>query len=252
MSAERDRPGLLWPDWPAPPMVRAVVTTRWAAGCSQGAYARCNLGRHSGDEYTAVTANRAALRDALALPREPLWLRQVHGHGVVDADAAPPVGEPEADAAISRAAGRVLAILSADCLPVLLAAVDGCEVAAVHAGWRGLSAGVLEATIAALRTPPARLLAWLGPCIGAVSYEVGAEVRAAFVAADVDAATAFTPTRAGHWTCDLVALARRRLHAAGVTRLSGGDFDTCTDPRFYSYRRDGAISGRFASLIWRQ
>ncbi|HVB83546.1 MAG TPA: peptidoglycan editing factor PgeF [Rhodanobacteraceae bacterium] len=252
MSAERDRPGLLWPDWPAPPMVRAVVTTRWAAGCSQGAYALCNLGRHSGDEYTAVTTNRAALRDALALPREPLWLRQVHGRGVVDADAAPPVSEPEADAAISRTAGRVLAILSADCLPVLLAAVDGCEVAAVHAGWRGLSAGVLEATIAALRTPPARLLAWLGPCIGAVSYEVGAEVRAAFVDADAGAAATFTPTRPGHWTCDLAALARRRLHAAGVTRLSGGDFDTRADPRFYSYRRDGASSGRFASLIWRQ
>ena len=252
MPTERNVPGLLQPEWPAPPGVQAVVTTRLAPGCSQGAWARCNLGLHGGDDPAAVIANRAALRAALVLPREPLWLRQVHGRGTVDADAVLAAAEPEADAAISRASGRVLAILSADCLPVLFAATDGGAVAAAHAGWRGLAGGVLEATIAALRVPPAQLLAWLGPCSGTVSYEVGVEVRAAFVDADVGAAAAFMPTRPGHWTCDLAALARRRLRHAGVTRIFGGGLDTRIDPRFYSWRRDGAASGRFASLIWRQ
>lgn len=252
MPAECDLPGLLRPEWPAPLGVRSVMTTRSAPGRSQGAYARCNLGLRSGEAPETVMANRATLRDVLALPREPLWLRQIHGSVVVDADAIATGVEPTADAATARTAGRVLAVLAADCLPVLFAAADGSEVAAAHAGWRGLAAGVLEATIAALRTPPAGLQAWLGPCIGAVSYEVGAEVRAAFVDADAGAAAAFTPARPGHWDCDLSALAWRRLHQAGVTRIFGGGFDTRTDPRFYSYRRDGAGSGRFASLIWIQ
>ena len=250
MPAERDRSGLLWPEWPAPPGVRSAVTTRFAAGRSQGTFARCNLGLRSGEAPETVLANRAALRDALALPREPLWLRQVHGRAVVDADAVATGVEPTADASIARTTGHVLAVLTADCLPVLFAAADGSAVATTHAGWRGLAAGVLEATIATLRTPPARLLAWLGPCIGAVSYEVGVEVRTAFVDADAGAMAAFASTRPGHWTCDLAALARRRLHQAGVTQIFGGGFDTRTDPRFYSYRRDGVASGRFASLIW--
>ncbi|EIL98661.1 hypothetical protein UUA_11026 [Rhodanobacter thiooxydans LCS2] len=151
---------------------------------------------------------------------------------------------------MSHIPGTVLAILTADCLPVLFCAADGREIGAAHAGWRGLAAGVLEATLTQLETPPARLLAWLGPCIGAASYEVGEEVRAAFVANDAAAAACFAATRPGHWRCDLAALARQRLAAAGVARIHGGGFDTHADPRFYSYRRDGARSGRFASLIW--
>ncbi|MCE5231876.1 MAG: peptidoglycan editing factor PgeF [Mizugakiibacter sp.] len=244
------RTGFLQPDWPAPPRVRAAVATRAAPGVSVAPFGPCNLGARSGDDPAAVAANRAALADALALPSAPLWLRQVHGTRVVDADAAAPGGEPQADAALTRTPGRVLAILTADCLPLLFARDDGGAVAAAHAGWRGLSAGVLEATLGALAAPPARVLAWLGPAIGAASYEVGEEVRAAFVDADPGAAIAFAPTRPGHWHCDLEALARRRLAAAGVTRVHGGGFDTRADPRFHSYRRDGARSGRFASLVW--
>jgi YfiH family protein len=158
--------------------------------------------------------------------------------------------ELEADAAFTAQPGTVLAILTADCLPILLCADDGSEVAAVHAGWRGLSAGVIDACIARLRTTPDRLLAWLGPAIGADSYEVGDEVRTAFLAKSEAAQSAFVPTRAGHWLCDLYTLARQRLGAFGVHRVYGGEFDTFTDSRFYSYRRDGAGSGRFASLIW--
>lgn len=144
----------------------------------------------------------------------------------------------------------MLAILTADCLPVLLCSEDGGEIGAAHAGWRGLAAGVLEATLAQMVSPPARVLAWLGPCIGAPSYEVGEEVRAAFVAHDAAGAMCFEATRPGHWRCDLAALARQRLARAGVTRVHGGGNDTHADARFYSYRRDGAASGRFASLIW--
>ena len=159
--------------------------------------------------------------------------------------------EPQADAAVTRTPGVVLAIQTADCLPVLFCAGDGSEIAAAHAGWRGLSAGVLERTLDAMQAPRARILAWLGPAIAAQSYEVGAEVRAAFITHDAAAQSAFTPTRPGHWLCDLYALARQRLRAAGVTRISGGGFDTFTDSRLHSYRRDGAHSGRMVSLIWR-
>ena len=154
------------------------------------------------------------------------------------------------DAAVSHIPGTVLSILTADCLPVLFCADDGSEIGAAHAGWRGLAGGVLEATLGQLIAPPARVLAWLGPCIGAASYEVGAEVRAAFVARDAAAAGCFVATRPGHWLCDLAGLARQRLAAAGVARIHGGGFDTFADARFYSYRRDGARSGRFASLVW--
>ena len=251
MSSGLDPLGLLRPGWPTPPGIRCAVTTRATPGVSLGPHARCNLGLRNGEAAETARANRALLRAALALPCEPLWLHQVHGRDVIDADAIETGVEPRADAAITRAPGRVLAVLTADCLPVLVAAADGSEIAVAHAGWRGLAAGVLEATVAALRTPPARLLAWLGPCIGAASYEVGVEVRGAFVDTDAGAAGAFTPARPGHWTCDLAALARRRLLASGVTRICGGDFDTRSDPRFYSHRRDPAASGRFASLIWR-
>ena len=239
---------LIVPDWPAPPNVRAVGTTRRSAGQSQPPFDALNLGSRCGDAPLAVAANRASLGQVLGLPTSPRWLRQVHGIDVLDADAVRD-DEPAADAAITRTAGVVLAILSADCLPILLCADDGSAVAALHAGWRGLVGGVIEATIARLGVPGTRLLGWLGPAIAAPSYEVGAEVRAAFVAADARAQSAFVPTRPGHWCCDLYALARQRLSAAGVERVHGGGFDTFSDQRFYSYRRERE-TGRFATLIW--
>lgn len=234
------------PAWDASPGVGAAVSTRQGPGVSAGPYGRFNLGLRSGDDPAAVAANRAALAPALHLPGEPLWLRQVHGVDVAEGSQDP--DEPTADAAVARGPGKVLAILTADCLPVLFASADGGSIGAAHAGWRGLAAGVLENTVAAMAADGVR--AWLGPAIGAASYEVGEEVRAAFVDVDASAAGAFVATRPGHWTCDLYALARLRLAAAGVMDVSGGGFDTFSDPRLYSYRRDGAVSGRFASLIW--
>jgi polyphenol oxidase len=234
------------PDWAAPEGIGAAVSTRQGPGVSVGPYGRLNLGLRSGDDLGAVAANRASLVTALGLPGQPLWLRQVHGTAV----AAGPAGadEPEADAAIARGPGQVLAILTADCLPVLFVSADGQTIGAAHAGWRGLAAGVLENTVKAMDAEGVQ--AWLGPAIGGASYEVGDEVREAFVGHDAGAAEAFAATRPGHWLCDLYVLARRRLAAAGVARVSGGGFDTLTDDRLYSYRRDGARSGRFASLIW--
>jgi YfiH family protein len=240
----------IFPDWPAPRQVHAAVTTRDGPGVSAPPFARFNLGLRSGDEADAVESNRRALQQALALPSAPRWLQQVHGTTVAELGPLPGDAEPRADAAVSRVPGTVLAILTADCLPVLLCAADGGEIAAAHAGWRGLAAGVLESTLLSMTSSPAQVMAWLGPCIGAASYEVGAEVREAFVAAGGAADPAFVPSRPGHWWCDLAALARRRLEAAGVTRIHGGGFDTHADARFYSYRRDGARSGRLASLIW--
>jgi YfiH family protein len=241
--------GFIIPNWPAPSNVRAVVTTRALPGASKPPFDRFNLGTRSGDEPAAVTANRAALVEALALPEAPRWTKQVHGVAVHDADAIVADAEPEADASVTHQTGRVLAVLTADCLPVFLAADDGTAVGIAHAGWRGLAGGVIEATIAKLGVDPASLVAWLGPAIGPKSYEVGDEVRDAFVRADADAVAAFAPTREGHWLCDLYALARQRLAREGVTRVSGGGFDTFADERFYSYRRN-RDTGRFASLIW--
>jgi polyphenol oxidase len=255
------------PDWAAPEGIGAAVSTRQGPGVSAGPYGRLNLGLRSGDDLGAVAANRASLVTALGLPAEPLWLRQVHGTDVAlgpdvatgaAARRAGAVGvagdvgddEPVADAAVARGPGQVLAILTADCLPVLFVSTDGQTIGAAHAGWRGLAAGVLENTVKAMEADGVQ--AWLGPAIGGGSYEVGDEVREAFVAHDPGAADAFVATRPGHWLCDLYALARRRLAAVGVTQVSGGGFDTLTDDRLYSYRRDGAQSGRFASLIWTQ
>ena len=240
----------IFPDWPAPPQVHAAVTTRLGPGVSAPPFDRFNLGLRSGDAADAVAANRGALQQALRLPAAPRWLQQVHGCGVAELGPLPSGHEPQADAAVSHIPGTVLSILTADCLPVLLCADDGREIGAAHAGWRGLAAGVLEATLAQMISAPSRVLAWLGPCIGATSYEVGEEVRAAFVARDAAAAACFEATRPGHWRCDLASLARQRLARAGVTRIHGGGIDTHADARFYSYRREGAASGRFASLIW--
>lgn len=235
------------PEWPAPEGVEAAVSTRQGPGVSLGPYGRLNLGLRSGDDLGAVAANRASVVTALGLPAAPLWLKQVHGTDVADA-SADAVPESVADAAVARGPGQVLAILTADCLPVLFASADGQVIGAAHAGWRGLAAGVLENTVKAMDAEGIR--AWLGPAIGGRSYEVGEEVRDAFVAHDPGAAEAFEATRPGHWLCDLYVLARRRLAAAGITQVSGGGFDTFTDERLFSYRRDGAQSGRFASLIW--
>lgn len=235
------------PDWPAPPNVHALVTTRHG-GVSVGPWAAMNLALHVGDDADAVATNRALLRGYL--PAEPCWLEQVHGVVVADADRhhAQP---PRADAVVAREPGRVCAVLTADCLPVLLCADDGTRVAAAHAGWRGLAAGVLETTVAAMAHPGGELLAWLGPAIGPAAFQVGPEVRAAFVAHDAAAADAFAAGEGDRWYADLYALARVRLRAVGVTRVYGGGWCTVRDAAsFYSYRRDG-VTGRMASLVWR-
>lgn len=248
-SGVQARSRVLAPDWPAPSRVRAFTTTRELDGVSRAPFDAFNLGAHCGDDAASVAANRSALESMLELPSAPRWLRQVHGSAVATFDAANEGGAPEADAAITRAPGVVLAVLTADCLPILVCADDGAEVAAIHAGWRGLAAGVIEAAIADMRAPRERLIAWLGPAIGPASYEVGAEVHDAFLAHDAAAARAFAPTRPGHWHCDLYALARQRLAALGIARVCGGGFDTFADARFYSHRRDNP-TGRFASLVW--
>jgi YfiH family protein len=217
---------------------------------SQPPFGRFNLGMRSGESVDVVKSNRDALQQALALPSAPRWLHQVHGTTVAELGPLRGGHEPQADAAVSRIPGTVLGILTADCLPVLFCADDGSRIGAAHAGWRGLAGGVLEATIEQMQVAPARLMAWLGPCIAGPSYEVGEEVRAAFVDGSPVAAACFASTRLGHWRCDLAALARQRLAAAGIARVHGGGFDTLTDARFYSYRREGVRSGRFVSLIW--
>jgi purine-nucleoside/S-methyl-5'-thioadenosine phosphorylase / adenosine deaminase len=237
----------LVPDWPAPPRVRAAVTSR-VGGVSRGPYASLNLGDHVGDAPQAVAENRARLEAALGLPAAPLWLRQVHGCGVArhGRDA---VG-CAADAAVALGPGRVCAVLTADCLPVLLCDRAGTRVAAVHAGWRGLLEGVIESALDALDGPAAQLLAWLGPAIGPEAFEVGGEVREAFLARDGGSMEAFRPSPGGRWLADIYALARRRLAQSGVGYVGGGGCCTVGDPaRFFSYRRDGE-TGRMASLIW--
>ena len=241
---------LIRPDWPAPARVCAVATTR-TGGVSTGPYAALNLGAHVQDNPAAVTRNRELLQSALGLATPPVWLNQVHGTTVVTARTGRP--PPQADAATSCEPGVVCAILTADCLPVLFCNRAGTHVAAAHAGWRGLAAGLLEATVAALGAagaPAGSLLAWLGPAIGPLVYEVGSDVRNAFLRADPGAAAAFVPNRPGHWLLDLYGAARGRLHRAGVTTISGGTHCTLTEAdRFYSHRRD-AQTGRQATLIW--
>jgi purine-nucleoside/S-methyl-5'-thioadenosine phosphorylase / adenosine deaminase len=238
---------LIYPDWPAPPTVRAFATTR-AGGVSVGPYACLNLGDHVGDEVSAVAANRRIVR--AHLPAEPLWLRQVHGVAVADA-ALRQADPPLADAAVARHAGQVCVVLTADCLPVLFCDTAGQVVAAAHAGWRGLLSGVLERTVEAMHVAPGEVLAWLGPAIGPAAFEVGEEVRAAFVMEDAIAASAFREgLTAGKWWADLPALARLRLTRKGLTRIHGAELCTYQDAeRFFSYRRDG-VTGRQGAFIW--
>ena len=236
---------MIAPQWDAPANVRALCTTR-AGGGSGGPWAGFNLGDHVGDAPAAVAVNRAAL--CKLLPAEPAWLKQVHGTRCVD--AATVAAGSIADAAFTRTPGVVCAVLTADCLPVLLCDEAATVVAIAHAGWRGLAGGVIEAAVAAMDRPGVELLAWLGPAIGPAAFEVGDEVRAAFVAHDDQAAAAFARNDAGKWQCDLYLLARQRLAALGVCRVTGADFCTASDAaRFYSYRRDG-VTGRMASCIW--
>jgi hypothetical protein len=271
------------PDWPAPARVRSAFTLR-TGGVSGAPYDSLNVGAHVADVSTAVEENRRRVRERLRLPGEPVWLQQVHGVEVADLDviaeplargggaiaesahlstsveAAAPLGAAgalplspgvlRADAVVTRAPGRVCAIQVADCMPVLFAARDGSAVGAAHAGWRGLAGGVLEEAVRHLGVPAAQLIAWLGPTIGQQHFEVGDEVRAAFVSHDPDAVSAFEPNARGRWQCDLYSLARRRLVALGIRDVFGGGWCTYADAaRFFSYRRDGQC-GRMAALIW--
>lgn len=251
MNPERGELPLLIPDWPAPPNVRAAQTLR-RGGVSRSPYDSLNLGGHVGDDPVAVDENRSRLRRALALPEEPRWLSQVHGAVVVDAGEA--AAGVDADAALADRAGVVCAVQTADCLPVLFCDRAGRHVAAAHAGWRGLAGGVLEATVSALcgrGVAVGELMAWLGPAIGPTAFEVGDEVRAAFVDVDPGAAAAFVAGAPGKWFADLFQLARRRLAACGVGAIYGGGVCTFADAdRFFSHRRD-RLSGRQATLIWR-
>lgn len=243
----RDMPFIL-PDWDAPPNVRAVVTTR-AGGASTGPYAAFNLGMNTGEDLDVVAGNRRRLAARLDLAVEPAWLRQVHGTVVVDAAATD--GEPEADASFTTKTGVACAVLTADCLPVLFCDRAGTRVAAAHAGWRGLASGVLANAAAAMASAAEELVAWLGPAIGPGAFEVGPEVRAAFVERWPETAAAFHSGRGDRWFCDLYAVARVQLRALGVREISGGGFCTFTDAeRFYSWRRDGGKTGRMASLVW--
>lgn len=238
---------LIIPEWPVLPGVRAAFTLR-TGGVSRAPFDSLNVGRHVGDDAGAVEENRRRIAHLLELPAEPAWLEQVHGVQVADLDCT--ASARRADAAVTHAAGRICAVQVADCLPVLLAARNGAAVAAAHCGWRGLASGVLEATVRALGVTAGELCAWLGPAIGPAAFEVGEEVRAAFLAQDERAALAFAANSRGRWQCDLFALARQRLAALGVTAVFGGGVCTLSDPqRFFSYRRDGRC-GRMAALIW--
>jgi polyphenol oxidase len=254
-------PGLLLPEWPAPAGVRAAFTLR-TGGVSAAPYDSLNIGAAIGDSPEAVAENRRRVAQALRLPGEPRWLEQVHGSQVVTLGGVAAVDSvgassfvaaedvPKGDASVVVGPGRVCAIRVADCMPVLFAARDGSAVGAAHAGWRGLAGGVLEATVERLGVPASQLIAWMGPAIGQANFEVGDEVRAAFMATDPDAASAFLPNARGRWQCDLYTLARRRLAAMGVAGVYGGGWCTFADTeRFFSFRRN-AQTGRMAALIW--
>ena len=234
----------LTPDWPAPQNVQACGTTR-SGGDSLPPFAHFNLGQHVGDSRQQVQANRRYLAETLGC--QPTWLNQAHGALVVKADATQIL---TADASVSREVELACCIMSADCLPVLFTDLSGSCVAAAHAGWRSLVAGVLENTVASMQIAPQQIIAWLGPAIGVNAFEVGAEVRDAFVRQHSKAAEAFVPSQnPDRWMGDIYQLARIRLAACGVQAVYGGGWCTLTDPRFYSYRRD-SVTGRFASLIW--
>ena len=274
---------VITPDWPAPARVRCAFTLR-SGGVSVGPYDSLNVGAHVGDVAEAVAENRRRVRKYLRLHGDPVWLQQVHGTDVVDLDelegnggassrhveagsdalglpsdgraaagdevVVSAAGALRADAVVTRMGGQVCVIQVADCMPVLFAARDGFAVGAAHAGWRGLAGGVLEHTVRALGVPAGDLIAWLGPTISQEHFEVGDDVRTAFVSGDAGAGRAFVTNTRGRWQCDLYALARRRLAAVGVRDVFGGGWCTYADAaRFFSFRRDGQC-GRMAALIW--
>ncbi|MDD2685903.1 MAG: peptidoglycan editing factor PgeF [Gallionella sp.] len=233
------------PDWPAPANVKAMQTTR-SGGVSNTPYASLNLGTHVGDVPRAVAYNRQQLSSLM--PSEPVWLEQVHGVVVANADAAGCL--PQADAAVARRKSSVCVVMTADCLPVLLCDDNGSVVGAAHAGWRGLCEGVIEQTVRAMGVPPSSLMAWLGPAISQAAFEVGAEVRAAFMQHDANAENAFVPAPENKFMADIYQLAKLRLQALGITRVYGGDLCTYRDAgRFFSYRREGQ-TGRMGTFIW--
>jgi YfiH family protein len=267
------------PDWPAPPNVKAAATLR-TGGVSEGAFSSLNLGAHVGDDPAAVAENRCLLKAALKLPVEPMWLNQVHGIGVVDASAsdgvaasskaadadsstvadassmaaraegAMPAVPPTADASVARGPGAVCVVMTADCLPVLFCDRAGSRVGAAHAGWRGLAGGVLDSTIKSLDVAPSQLIAWLGPAIEQAAFEVGDEVREAFLKLGPENASAFEQNARGRWQADLYQLARNELTRLGVTAIHGGGFECFADSkRFFSYRRESR-TGRMATLVW--
>ena len=239
-------------DWPAPTGILAGTTTR-LGGVSKGAFESLNLGAHVGDDRESVAENRRRFVAMCGLGAEPAWLRQVHGAAVARIGAADfDAGPPEADAAIGGESGDSCVVMTADCLPVLLCSRDGSEVAAVHGGWRGLARDVVAATVGSMSSEPRALMAWLGPAISQAAFEVGDEVRDAFVAVDAGAAACFAANDRGRWQADLYGIARRRLVAAGVADIYGGGRCTYGEPEiFFSHRRDGPC-GRMASFVVRQ
>lgn len=241
-------PTLIYPDWPAPDNVAALVTTR-ETGPSQGMFAAFNPASHLGDNREHVNLCRRLLSKQVGDSRPLLWLDQVHGTKV-QTDCLETV--PQADAAIAVTADYACVVMTADCLPVFFCDRAGRRVGVAHAGWRSLAKGVLENTVAALQTPPEALLAWLGPAISNAQFEVGPEVYEAFVTQTEGAEEAFdqSPYRLGHYMADLYRLARLRLEALGLSQISGGHFCTACEPRFYSHRRDEGRTGRMASMIW--
>lgn len=243
-------PGIHSPDWPLPAGVEARYTTR-EGGVSAAPWDSFNLGDACGDDAQAVAANRRRLIEEGGLPAAPQWLRQVHGRGVLRWPQ-PTASCREADASVTTAAGVVCVVLAADCLPVLFCREDGGEVAAAHAGWRGLAGGVLDATVAAMAAPPAALHAWLGPCIGPRAFQVRGDVRSAFLDLSTEDADAFIEQGEGHWLADLAELAERRLRRLGLRHVRRSGACTYSQPaQYFSHRRDG-ISGRQAALIWRR
>lgn len=245
------------PDWPAPPGVRALVTTR-QGGISEPPYDSFNLGSHVGDEGYAVHHNRKRLAELAKGPKEFQWVRQVHGSDVLVLDNGPVDESREADALYTTQSGIACGVLTADCLSVLFCDEDGDEIAVAHAGWRGLAGGVLQETLGHFRAAPARLMAWLGPVIGPCHFEVGADVRDAFLALDLleinnEEAILFQEAEApGKWMADLYAIAKILLTVGGVSQFYGEPVCTyCEFDRFYSYRRDGE-TGRFATVIWKE